>query len=170
MSTPTTRLVQLCNGDRLPLSLAAARLGLLVSYQEGEHDGEWNPLYLLRELCLGRPLAPEQLRDLRAEQLVTPAGEPIDGLRAVVLSAVRGEGRALRLDSPFTDPLDRAMADYLIARHFIRAHLDEPEATAFLADDPVQTALDHARRATGPGGWADRESDRPPPPPNSPPL
>ena len=107
----------------VPLSVAARNYGLLSSYLE-DPDSEWDLAFYLREVCLGRPIDPEQTRALIAEKLLNPDGSPDPGMEAVVLSAVRGEGRALHLATPFTDPLERAMAEFIMAREYIRGHLE----------------------------------------------
>lgn len=89
-------------------------------------------IYFLREVCLGRIIQPEQAQVLIQEQLLTDDGRVDPSMQAVVLSAVRGEGKKLHIISPFTDPLDRAIAEFVNARNYIRSYTDEPETKAIL--------------------------------------
>lgn len=160
------RPATLANGATVPLAEAARWLALLESYAD-DPGLEWEMLHLLRAACLGRRLEPEQLRALVSERLLESGGAVDPTLNAVVLSAVRGEGRVLHLESPFTEPLDRAMADYIRSREYVRAHLDPAAAEAFLAQDPVQDSFERYRDATHPGtNWRAREADRRAPPPD----
>ncbi len=131
-------------------------------------DLDWPYVHLVRELCLDRPIEPEQRRALVREGLLGEDGALDPSLAAVVRAAVRGEDRLLRLDSPFTHSLDRAMADYLCARTFIRGHLEDAAAEAFLSSDPSRDAEQEFRERTTPAvppphmppPWTDREADR----------
>lgn len=130
----TDRVTTLSNGETVPLLTAARWFALLGSHQELP-DLEWDAVYHLREVCLGRPLEPEQTRTLVHEGLLTPDGRVDPVLRAVVLAGVRGEGRVLHLDSPFTNPLDRAVADFVRAHDYLAAHLPPVEAEELFRDD-----------------------------------
>ena len=135
-------------------------MGLLKSYLEYP-DLEWDGVYYLREVCLGRPIEPEQTRTLVREQLLRDDGSVDPAMQAVVLSAVRGEGRVLHIESPFTAPLDRSVAEYLIARDYVRSHFDDANARAIFNYDPVGRTLDLLPR---PKTWTGREDDRTDPP------
>jgi hypothetical protein len=156
-----TQPVVLANGGRVPLEVASANFALLNAYL-AEPDSEWDVVYYLREVCLGRPIDPEQTRALVHEKLLAPDGSVDPAMRAVVLSAVRGEGRVLHLASPFTDPTDRALSEFLTARDHIQSYLSDSEVKTVL-DDPVQRAL-----KTPPKRWTDREGKRTDPPPDGP--
>lgn len=158
-----TRPVVLANGDRVPLIAAATSYGHLSDYLT-DPDSDWDVVYYLREMCLGRDIEPEQSRALIHARLVEADGVPGAAMRAVVLSAVRGEGRHLHLDSPFTDPLDRSIAEFITARHYLHSFLDGSELKEVL-DDPVRRALENPP----PKRWTDREDDRPDPPGDLPP-
>jgi hypothetical protein len=144
------RLVVLANGARVPFEQACLRVGTVTAYLE-DPSLEWDMVHLLRQVCLGNTIDPEQTRALVREKLLQPDGtvEPI--LEAIVLSAVRGEGRLLRLESPFTDPLDRATAEFFLAREYVRNHMEAPDATAFLTHDPLQKSFEEYRKGTDPG-------------------
>jgi len=147
----------------MPLSVAASYYAVLESYL-ADPDSEWDVAYFLRELCLGREIEPEQMRALNVEGslLFDDTGELFPEMRAVVLSSLRGEGRQLHVASPFTDPLDRAIAQYMIARDYIRTRLDDHEAKSTLEYDPVDQELRRFRRHRK---WAEREDEREPPGP-----
>ena len=165
--TSPTRIAILANGDRVPLERAAFFLSLLDAYLHG-HEAEWDPVVLLRELSLGRDILPEQARSLEGEGLLEPDGTLDPVLRSVVLSAVRGEGVALRLDPPFTDPLDRTLAELLAAQEYIRSHLPPAEADVVLqGPDPLIQIL---RSLPTPPSWTARERGRRPETPPGPPL
>jgi hypothetical protein len=135
------RLALLANGDTVPLPEAASHYALLRSY--GQTDWlAWDPLPLLREVCLGKDIDPEQRREMAANGILPADGSVPDALRSVVLSAVRGHGKYLTVDCPFTDERDRILAEYELAREAVRSHLDPPVAAAFLRYDPTQTATD----------------------------
>jgi len=128
-------------------------------------DQEWDMVYFLRQVCMGREIEPEPKRALIRERLLQSDGTPAPDMKAVVLSSVRGEDRAIHISSPFTDPVDRAMADFIISREYIRANLPKAVAESFLADDKVKWANDILRR---PKNWAGRESAGTELPPNAP--
>lgn len=130
---PGVRIATLANGEAVPLARAAAVYSRLDSYLR-HSDAEWDIPYFLREVCLGRSIEPEQSRVLAREGLLAPDGRPDPDVRAVVLAAVRGEGRLLHLSSPFTDADDRAVAEFLNARDHIASLLPEAEARSLLAD------------------------------------
>lgn len=157
-----TRPVVLANGDRLLLRVAAANYARLASHL-AEPDSEWDMVFYLREVCLGRPIDPEQTRALVHERLLAPDGTVEPAMRAVVLSAVRGEGRVLHLASPFTDATDRALAEFLTARNYVHSYLSDAEAQAVF-DDPVFRALQNP-----PKRWTERQDERTDPPGDLPP-
>ncbi len=75
----------------------------------------------------------------------------------------------MHIVSPFTDPLDRAVAEYVTARDYIRTHLSDVEAKTVLDHDPVEQAFGMLRRSKK---WTDREdgrTDSPSDTPGSPP-
>ena len=141
----TDRTAVLANGAEVPLERAAAVLGRLNSYLH-HPDTEWEVVYHLRELCLGREIAPEQARTLAQEGWLAADGLLDPDVRAVVLAAVHGEGRVLHLSSPFTDADDRAIAEFVIARDHIRCMLPEDQAGRLLAADPLPGAVRQALR------------------------
>lgn len=154
------RLITLANSSRVPFEAACLHLNTLVSYLE-DPSLEWDVLPLLRRVCLGETLDPEQTRALGHEQLLQPDGSVEPVLKAVVLAAVRGEGQLLHIDSPFTDPLDRAMADYFCAREYVRTRMEPAAAAAFFARDPLQQSFEKYRNATDTGTkWTNRGTDR----------
>lgn len=161
-----TRPVVLANGTRVPLQVAASNLKLLAEHL-AVLDSEWDVVYHLREVCLGRPLEPEQTRALVRERVLAPDGTVDPAMRAVVLSAVRGEGRVLHLESPFTDATDRALAEFLMSRDHILCYLDEADAKAVF-DDPVMRAL-QSGPPKDPKRWTEREDNRTDPPGDLPP-
>lgn len=144
----TERISLLANGASVPLATAAPYFALLRSHLDNP-DAEWDVVFHLRETCLGRKLEPEQIRTLAAEGLLGRDGRPDPVLRAVVLSAVRGEGRALHLVSPFTDPVDRAIVEYLAAKDYLSTALEPAEARELFADD-LPGALRAAAAAAAP--------------------
>jgi hypothetical protein len=149
------RTIVLANSARLPLGAVAIAYGLLSSHL-ADPDSDWDVVYHLRQVCLGHPIEPEQTRALIREKVLMPDGSLDPVLEAVVLSSVRGEGRNLHLDSPFTDSLDRAMAEFINAREYIRSRMEVPEAEGFIADDPTKQIRDSLRSKK----WTD---DRKPP-------
>jgi hypothetical protein len=155
----------LANGERVPLAAAASKLARVTEYL-AVPDSEWDVVFYLREVCLGREIEPEQERALVRERLLEPDGRLDPVMRAVVLSAVRGVGRTLHIDSPFTDQVDRDIAEYLLARDGIRSALGTDEARAVLAYDPVQRLFDDHQQFKK---WTEREDDRPDTPGDLPP-
>lgn len=121
-----SRFTTLANGDAVPLWNARHWFEKLESYQKVQ-DAEWDVVYHLRELCLGRTLEEEQIRSLAHEGFLSAEGAVDPVLRSVVLSSVRGEGRLLRLDPPYTDEVDRRIADYLSAQNILPSHLSNEE-------------------------------------------
>ncbi|MGL6075466.1 MAG: hypothetical protein ACRC8S_15025 [Fimbriiglobus sp.] len=169
---PSQKFISLANGDRVRLWDAATQLGILETYLHDSDDEEWNLVPLLRQVCLGHKIDPDQTRALIRQELLLPNGTVEPVLKSVVLSAVRGEGQLLHLESPFTNPLDKAMAEYINSREFIRNSLSETEAKEFFAYDPVQEAYEKLKKATDPTqSWADRQGKRKDPPdaPRTPP-
>jgi len=164
-ASPLQRPITLANGANVPLFQAASNLGLLQEYLT-DPDSDWNLLYYLREVSLGRSIEPEQQRALIKALLLEPDGSLDPSMEAVVLSAVRGEGQLLHIDSPFTNSLDRAMAEFVNARAYVRSYLDEAEAKAFFYDDLAQQGLNMLRRSKK---WTGRPRDESgPSPPESP--
>ena len=155
--SPAHRPARLTTGETAPVAAVAGWLGVLRSHLESP-DLEWDGVYHLREVCLGRPIEPEQERALVAGGLLAPDGRPDPVLGAVVRAAVRGEGRVLHLDSPFTDPVDRAVADFLAARDYLAVELAPDAFAALAAPDPLPDLLRAALRDRPPApGLADPE-------------
>ena len=109
------RVATLANGDCVSLQQAAHQYAVVKGYLESP-DSEWNLIYYLRQLCLGREVELDQRAALTRESLIGNDGAIDPVLNAVILSAVRGEGRLLHLDSPFVDTQDRLIAEFLVAR------------------------------------------------------
>lgn len=117
-------------------------------------------VYLLRRACLGQAIDADHARALTGERLLRPDGTVEPVLREIVLSSVRGQGRLLHLDSPFTETLDRVMAEYIQSREYVRCSLPLREAEAFLASDPVERSVRRVLKATAPeSNWTDRRDD-----------
>lgn len=139
------------------------RYSILATYLH-DSDQEWDLIPLLRRLCLREEIDPVQLRALVRERLLRADGSVEPVLKDVVLSSVRGEDNLLRMESPFVNALDRVMGEYLLARGYLRCHLERDDAAAFLALDPVQNSLDRLRRARNspPGDDTDWPKNRGP--------
>jgi hypothetical protein len=162
----------LANGGHLPLADAVRWYDRLVTLV-GADQTEWDVLYSLRQLALGRQVDREPLGELVREGLATPDGRLDPGLRDVILSAVRGEDHRLRLESPFTDSLDRALAEFRGARDQLYAAIDagqlEPlSARQFLSPSRFHRAMDQLQEPTSPvppsGEEEFNEGSLPPPP------
>ena len=139
-STPRTRPALLANGTDVPLDDAARAYALLRGLV-GTPDGEWDLLFPLRQLCLGRPVEDGPAEGLARIGVLNADGSVPPTTAAVVLSAVRGDGRALHVSSPFVDTEDRLLAEYLIARD----ELPQPLLDRVAATDPrlaFQAALE----------------------------
>jgi len=146
----TDRKVILANGDSVPLRAASLNYGRLQAAIEIA-DGEWEPLHLLRRVCLGEDLDREQRVDLVRQRLLTEDGSVDPCMKSVVLSSVRGQDHQLFLDCPFTSAFDRALSEYLNSRDYVRAHApDKQSAEAFLAHDPLERALEAFRKPLTP--------------------
>ncbi|QJW98485.1 hypothetical protein [Frigoriglobus tundricola] len=144
------RTAILANGAVVPLVEAEDRFGRLQNLLRRRDCMEWDGLYFLREVCLGRPIDPEPSATLVHERLLEPDGTPDPVMCAVVLASVRGCGRELHLDSPFTDSLDRALAEFVHARNMIRSDMETAPAEAFIQHDPVEDGLKRLRNAPPP--------------------
>lgn len=129
-----SRIAQLSTGEVVPL-LSAARWLSHLSDCVRTPDDEWDIVYHLRQACLGHPPAPEIMAALAADDFVTADGEVDPVVRAVVLAAVRGEGRALHLVSPFTEASDRMIANFVAAREYLEVELSPAEFQELLAGD-----------------------------------
>ena len=127
------RTTLLANGDLVSLEVAAAEFSRLGTFLELP-DTEWDAVYYLRQLCLGETIEPEQLQELIRARLVNKDGEPFESMKSVVLSAVRGTGRVLHLDSPFTDATDEAIAQFINARDHLEFSLEEADFGNLLQD------------------------------------
>lgn len=157
-----TREAVLANGGRVPLADAVDRLDRLQT-AVGTDDQEWDVLYYLRELALDRPVDDTVRRSFARDGLLGPDGGLDANFRDVILSGVRGQDRALYLESPFTDSLDRVLAEYALARRDVVAaanlgQLDTELARSFLAPDRFERAMDVLKDPT----------DVPPSPPETP--
>jgi hypothetical protein len=138
------RVIQLSSGVRWPLRTVAGCVGQLEAYLDTDDPKERDLVYFLRQVCLGQKISDEQREALRTYGLLqTSDGQLEPQMKDVVLAAVRGEGRALHVVSPFTDSWDRALSDFLNARIRIRSEIDDRgEYEAFLKDDPLQQYAD----------------------------
>jgi hypothetical protein len=139
------RVAILANGDRLPLGIAVLHQMQLVG-QMALQDLEWDVVYHLREVCLGRSIDREPERFLIREGFLLEDGTVEPGLRSVVLSSVRGEERQLHLDSPFTDHVDRALAEFFGSREILLAHLPRGESQQLFEKPQFDRALDLLRQ------------------------
>ena len=126
--------VVLSNGARHPIGLVAAHVGLLESYADGDARDR-DVLDALRRTCLGLPISGEARHALQSEKLLDGRGEPPPALKDVVLSSVRGDGKALHVLPPFTDPWDRTIANLFLARAAVRSQLS-PENAELLLNEP----------------------------------
>lgn len=133
MTQATNRMAVLANGGVVPLEAAAATYALLKSHLQS-NDAEWDVLYYLRELCLGRPIDNHQRFTLLKSGLLESDGELHPAVRDVVLSAVRGEDQMLHLESPFTSADDRAIAELINATTYVKIHVPPNEAEKWLKD------------------------------------
>lgn len=178
----TQRTAVLANGDRHPLGEVVERYNWLQDQWVVE-DQAWDVVYHLREVCLGRPVDAGPLRMLAGMRLVDETGAIDPVTRSVVLSSVRGEHRALSLSSPFTDGVDRALAELAHAKGFLSLALDRRESEALLGGDQLRddlAALGDDLRQVPPGlpdpksfvnklfNKDSRDPGLPPPPPPSP--
>jgi hypothetical protein len=156
------RMATLANGAAVPISKVVAVLGKLDRCLS-QPDSEWEVVFYLRELCFGREVEPEHVRALIAEGLLDEDGRLESGVRDVVLSAVRGEGRSLHLDSPFTDPDARSVANFLNGRDYISSFLPEDEAKVYLdaanLEDQIRQVLRSQEEAARPAQTDPRSSD-----------
>ncbi len=151
------RPVLLSTGTRWPIGAVAGCLGLLGSFLE---EPETRPLVTnLRQLCFGLEIAPERLSELSQAGLLRVNGTLDPLMRDVVLAAVRGTGNNLYLDPPFTEPLDRTIAELVLARDHIQASLPREMAEVVLGYDPLHEGAEQIQRS---GRWADRLTDRNP--------
>ncbi|MBY0456217.1 MAG: hypothetical protein K2V38_02650 [Gemmataceae bacterium] len=152
------RTAVLANGDRVPL-LEAALSQMRLAAQLPLEESEWDVVYHLREVCLGRPIDREPERTLIREGWLGEDGGVDPVLRSVVLAGIRGEGRQLRLDSPYTDPVDRALADFFLSREFLASQLDHADLPALFDKPPLDRAFDHLRNLAQEGnGPSDEEA------------
>lgn len=142
------RQVLLANGDRVALGVAVQQCGRLAAALQLDED-EWDVVYHLREVCLDRGIEPEVKQFLINEGYLGPDGSVDPALRSIVLAAVRGEGRVLRVESPYVDPLDRARAEFLGAREQLLAQLDPDERAAVFDKPPLERHLDTLRETFG---------------------
>jgi hypothetical protein len=154
------REVVLANGDRVSLQDAALR-HMRLRAQLALEEEEWDVVYHLREICLGREIDPEPERFLIREGWLCEDGTADPALRSVVLSCVRGEGRLLHLDSPYTEPLDRALAEFFISREQLLAQLDPADAQILFEKPQHEKGFDALREASREGPQT--PADIPPP-------
>lgn len=110
----------------MPLVPAARALALLQDHLDLP-DAEWDVLYFLRELCLGRSIEHDQLQTLKSVNLITTDGEIDSTLKSIVLAAVRGSGRVLHIDSPFVERIDQRIAEFVSARDYLQVELSHEE-------------------------------------------
>lgn len=116
----------LATGDDVLLAHAHHFYSLL-RLRVADTADEWHVIYHLRELCLGKPVESDVLRHLKRIEMLGPDGDVDPTLRAVVLSAVRGQGKNIRLSSPFTDATDEALSEFFWNREYLLCSLDPPE-------------------------------------------
>jgi hypothetical protein len=126
--------VRLSNGQTVSLAAASNYLDLLETFI-GSDDQDRHALYRLRQVCLGDVMNEDDQQILKDNLLRKQDGTIDPELRAVVLSAVRGEGQALHLDSPFTNSWDRTVSNLYRSRAQIRLELGFDNA-AILLNEP----------------------------------
>lgn len=142
------KTVRLSTGQSIDLGLASAYLNLLEGLAQGDEQ-ERTALFRLRQVCLGDELTATDIPLLREGQLLLPDGTVDPQLRALVLAAVRGQGNALYLDSPFTDPWDRTVSDLFRVRDRVRFELGNERAAVLLNQSDfggVYNTVDGIRR------------------------
>jgi hypothetical protein len=130
----------LANGDRVNLLDAAVHHGQL-SAQIALEDSEWDVVYHLRQVCLGHEIDREPKALLIQEGWLNKDGTPKPALRSVVLSSVRGEQRALHIDLPYTDPLDRALAEFFNNREFLLSELESADVSTLFEKPALELTL-----------------------------
>jgi hypothetical protein len=138
------RDIVLANGASVPLIRAAANFGILRESLAPDHEG-WSSAALLRKVCFDQPIEEEQRQTLQTQGLLNQEGEVDPVMREVVLASLRGTGKQLYLDSPFTEDWDRTLADLLNAREEIRTHLNPHQASELLMDEPVEDLINLLR-------------------------
>lgn len=139
-----TREVALANGDRLSLRDAVVK-HMRLEAAIGLEEQEWEVVYHLREVCLGRPIDPAPERFLIREGWLREDGTVDPALRSIALSSVRGEGRLLHLDCPYTDDLSRAIATFYAAREELLAKLDPADAHIVFEKSDLEQRIDAVR-------------------------
>jgi hypothetical protein len=146
------REVVLANGDIVSLGDAVLH-HMHLHAQLGLEEQEWDVVYHLREVCLGRQIDPEPERFLVREGWLRKDRTVDPMLKSVVLSSVRGEGRLLHLDSPYTDSLDRALAQFFMAREQLLAQLDPADKKVVFDKPELEKGFDalHSLFGTEPG-------------------
>lgn len=108
------REMTLSNEDRVSLPLAASTLLMLDSFLSSAEPARRVAVFHLRETCLGRGDVSAGLKELLVgARLMNDKGKIDPQVRAVVLSAVRGDGHALTLVSPYTTHWDRTISDLI---------------------------------------------------------
>lgn len=141
----------LANGGRLQLFDAFTHYSCLQNLRVVD-DLEWDAVYLLREVALGRPIENGPRDALIQKKLLDSDGEIDPEFRDIILSSVQGEDRLLHLISPFTNSLDRALVESAISRQLILAalghgpdELDPESSRRFLIPSKFEQAEDLVR-------------------------
>lgn len=173
--------ITLTNGAQVPVGSLTSYLNLLQSHL-GTPDQEWDVVYFLRELCLGRSIEPEQQRAVAGVGLLESDGTVHPLLRDVVLASIKGRGRVLTLELPYTDVTDEAMCEFIRHREYLRHMLPDPQAEELFRTSPGEQSEDRLAESRGqtpapthlrdPNTFLKRILDRKPPdadPPPSPP-
>lgn len=149
MSSIFDKTAVISSGARLPLRGVSSSLALLGSLLGDEGA---RPLVAdLRRVCLGETIPPDRAAALCEGGLASAESGVRPILRAVVLASVRGTGSDLHLASPFTDRLDLALSDFLIARAHLVAELAHGKAVEALGEDAVGAELAEVRALLGEG-------------------
>lgn len=140
------RTAVLSNGSAVTLAEAVKWFDRLQSAKDAD-DLEWEPLYHLRQLALGKTIAPEAVQTFIRAGLLGSDGTLDNRFREIILSSIRGEDRDLHLESPFTEKLDRSLAEFVHAREVILAatdlgQLDPDMVKSFLSPSRFDKALE----------------------------
>lgn len=129
------QVVQLSNGDRVPLRRAAA---LWDQLQSMVLIPKWHEQIIeLRGRALDGSAFAGELRDEMTNLGFTdPAGHLTPDARAVVLSALTGEEMGTHVVSPFTNSSHRRLAEFVNAVDAVKAD-QRPEVAARLLTEVV---------------------------------
>ena len=97
-------------------------------------------------MALGNTLNPEVTKELCEEGLLNDSGALDQVRKDVILSAVRGEGHNLFLNSPFTNFNERTIAEFMTARDRIRLLLPRNESEKIITTDPMTDNMNLIRK------------------------